>query len=445
MPITSPSARAKTSSIVLPSWDGSTLLTLRVTGTGNAGKYSLDDGVLKVQTDVTASVNILTEIPNKTVSFEYNAQGLRTKKTVTLLGKVTETEYILHGKLVTEMVVRKYDAATPTQITEENVLHFFYDAQSRPAKVEYDGEMYSYLHNLQGDIVGIVDGSGEVVVQYSYDAWGGGEVTLDSILEDGLRKYNPFRYRGYVYDLETELYYLRSRFFNFIDGLFINVDILIGEVGTLLSHNGWTYCKCNAIMLKDINGTEPSLFGIPIDHYKSDWVGRIILAWYLFGKGKKREVTYASWGEYMKRAMTCTCDFCQGEKRMSLKEFTFNAIKQVSQGIQENETREIDITTNVAIENGEHIFGYNYLHGVNNEKGGFRITGTVTRYCGYVSYEVTCTWNDMIDPNLTYTTDRQKAEFAQRIPFAAPMDYEISITWNDSFVENMGGVSVPSY
>ena len=51
-------------------------------------------------------------------------------------------------------------------------LHFFYDAQSRPAMVEFNGTFYSYVHNLQGDIVGIVDSAGNLVVEYKYDAWG---------------------------------------------------------------------------------------------------------------------------------------------------------------------------------------------------------------------------------------------------------------------------------
>ena len=51
-------------------------------------------------------------------------------------------------------------------------MHFFYDAQSRPAMVEFNGALYSYIHNLQGDIVGIVDSAGSLVVEYKYDAWG---------------------------------------------------------------------------------------------------------------------------------------------------------------------------------------------------------------------------------------------------------------------------------
>lgn len=39
----------------------------------------------------------------------------------------------------------------------------------------------------------------------------------------------------------------------------------------------------------------------------------------------------------------------------------------------------------------------------------------------------------------------EKANLAKKIPFADPTDYVISITWEDTFVENLGGVSVPGY
>ena len=51
-------------------------------------------------------------------------------------------------------------------------MRFFYDSQGRPAFVEYDSAMYCYVHNLQGDIVGIIDGYNSLVVEYKYDAWG---------------------------------------------------------------------------------------------------------------------------------------------------------------------------------------------------------------------------------------------------------------------------------
>ena len=33
-------------------------------------------------------------------------------------------------------------------------MHFYYDAQGRPAMVDYNGTKYHYLHNLQGDQTG---------------------------------------------------------------------------------------------------------------------------------------------------------------------------------------------------------------------------------------------------------------------------------------------------
>ena len=53
-----------------------------------------------------------------------------------------------------------------------NRLHFFYDTQDKQAMVEFNGTKYSYAYNLQGDVVAIFDSTGNVVVKYSYDAWG---------------------------------------------------------------------------------------------------------------------------------------------------------------------------------------------------------------------------------------------------------------------------------
>jgi len=35
-----------------------------------------------------------------------------------------------------------------------------------------DDNTYFYVRNAQGDIIKIVNGSGSVVVEYTYDAWG---------------------------------------------------------------------------------------------------------------------------------------------------------------------------------------------------------------------------------------------------------------------------------
>ena len=141
-------------------------------------------------------------------------------------------------------------------------LHFFYDAQSRPAFVEYDGTKYRYLHTLQGDIVGIVDGNGNLVVEYKYDAWGKPIATTGS-MADTLGKYNPFRYRRYIYDDENNLYYLENRYYCAVISKFINVDSKIGTEAAPFAHGLWVYCRNNPVCYYDPDGNDPWHLIIP--------------------------------------------------------------------------------------------------------------------------------------------------------------------------------------
>ena len=132
---------------------------------------------------------------------------------------------------------------------------FYYDAQSRPAMVNFNGTYYTYLHNLQGDIVGLVDSGNNIVVEYKYDAWG--KPTLKRSLTtayDTLATLNPFRYRGYVYDEETGLYYLRNRFYNPVWGRFIGIDdtaTLRFKQNNPIQYNLLSYCYNNTINMID--------------------------------------------------------------------------------------------------------------------------------------------------------------------------------------------------
>ena len=167
-----------------------------------------------------------------TANFKYNENGLRIQKTVN--GVVTN--YILHGKNIVHM----------TQ--GSNSMHFFYDTNNKPAIVEYNGVKYAYVHNLQGDIVAILDSNGTAVVQYKYDAWGK-PISKTGSMASTLGTIQPFRYRGYVYDEETGLYYLRSRYFGSVLCRFISSDGLINR-------NLYAYCDCSPLYSIDPDGTE---------------------------------------------------------------------------------------------------------------------------------------------------------------------------------------------
>ncbi len=74
-------------------------------------------------------------------------------------------------------------------------------------------------------------------------------------MASSLGLHNPLRYRGYVYDNETGLYYLQSRYYNPTIGRFINVDALIATGQGILGNNMFAYCRNNPISRKDASGT----------------------------------------------------------------------------------------------------------------------------------------------------------------------------------------------
>ena len=66
--------------------------------------------------------------------------------------------------------------------------------------------------------------------------------------------FQPFRYRGYVYDWETGLYYLQSRYYDPNTGRFISADILLSTGQGVLGHNCYAYCLGNPVGMVDDGG-----------------------------------------------------------------------------------------------------------------------------------------------------------------------------------------------
>lgn len=92
------------------------------------------------------------------------------------------------------------------------------------------------------------------MIEYKYDAWGKLLQTTGTYATT-LGKLNPFRYRGYVYDEESGLYYLRNRYYNPELQRFINTDFDISGQLDPLSHNIYTYCLNDPINRVDEDGT----------------------------------------------------------------------------------------------------------------------------------------------------------------------------------------------
>jgi RHS repeat-associated protein len=174
-------------------------------------------------------------------TFTYDANGMRIRRA----NGSAIYNYTYHGSRLSHMTYGN------------NELHFYYDASGRPLSVVYNGTTYYYVLNLQGDVVAILDTTGAEVVGYSYDAWGNPLDTTGS-MKLSLGLYNPLRYRGYVYDQETGLYYLQSRYYDPETGRFINADDTdyLGASGTVLGYNLFAYCENNPVNCSDPTGTD---------------------------------------------------------------------------------------------------------------------------------------------------------------------------------------------
>ncbi len=121
---------------------------------------------------------------DNSIHYKYDSNVMRTQKTDN-----SETTYYYYDSKNNLIGMTKGN----------DTLLFYYDTDGNVTLFKYGDTMYYYVKNLQGDIVKIINQSGTVFASYVYDAWG----NIKSVTgAPNLRELNPFRYRGYVYDID---------------------------------------------------------------------------------------------------------------------------------------------------------------------------------------------------------------------------------------------------
>ena len=165
-------------------------------------------------------------------TMEYNTSGQRTKR---ISDEKTYTYIYADDKLMRMTV-------------GDDVLDFSYDASGAPLTMTYNGTVYYYITNLQGDVTSLQQANGGTGAQYAYDAWGN-----IIAMQGDLAELNPLRYRGYVYDQETGFYYLNSRYCDPEIGRFINADNQL-ITNSINGFNLFAYCGNNPVNNSDPTG-----------------------------------------------------------------------------------------------------------------------------------------------------------------------------------------------
>lgn len=172
--------------------------------------------------------------------YTYDASGIRTSKKVNGI----TTEYLTAGGSV---LSEKKNGVWQ---------HYLYDGSGQLMAIRYKGADYYYIRDGLMSITGLVDANGVAVVNYRYDSWG----ILTGItgsMAGTLGKDNPYRFKGYYYDEETGMYYLKSRYYQPEICRFISADsydVLTQSPMALVDTNLYNYCDNNPVYREDENG-----------------------------------------------------------------------------------------------------------------------------------------------------------------------------------------------
>ena len=182
---------------------------------------------------------------NTTYSFTYDHQGRRITKQV---NNDSVIQYVyLNNRLEAE-------------IRSSYTLRFLYDEYNNLYGFYYNDIPYFYLRNALGTIYGIIDQTGKKVVEYTYDAWGKLLTTTRSNDTNNIASINPFIYKAYYYDVETQLFYCNSRYYSPEFCRWISPDsIEYLDPQSINGLNLYCYCMNNPVNYSDGSGHFPIL------------------------------------------------------------------------------------------------------------------------------------------------------------------------------------------
>jgi len=109
---------------------------------------------------------------------------------------------------------------------------------------DINGSKEFYSFNIHNDTTKLVNQSGTILKDYSYDAFGNQKTENENDT-------NPFRYSGEYFDTESGLIYLRARYYDPTIGRFISEDPIKDGL------NWYVYCSNNPVMFVDPLGLDP--------------------------------------------------------------------------------------------------------------------------------------------------------------------------------------------
>lgn len=297
---------------------------------------------------------------------------------------------------------------------------------------------YLSSNDANGNVVALINiGTGKYSAEYQYDGFG------NLLMSNGdYASQNHFRFSSKYSDLETGLTFYGRRYYRANLGRWISRDPIEESSGPnlYLHTSNDPENRYDAIGLQDrVSRNEVRQVLKEEGVLNWDSAGLDILVHWLGGSGLEANVDgerllFRQWKTYM----TEFNDHTTGPNTNYVDRIRPLLVKTAwsMADLANGTTKSVDTMFPAELRNGEGVIGYEYLHDTNEvdvTPGGFQMQGTAKKVLGgrtdclRVDFDIVYRWNDRIDPNARFATDRVKARLARM--FSNPKDYNLHIRW----------------
>jgi RHS repeat-associated protein len=208
--------------------DNGSTLTVKVNGTDQVN-YRWDDQGRLIGAD------IVTPQGTQRIEYRYDADGNR----VAVIFNGEETRYLVDTEEAYAEVVEEYKPDGTIQKSYVRGLDLISQDQQGQESIHHAAGL--------GSVNALTDGNGNVTDRYIYDAFGrliGQQGNTD----------NDFGFTGEQFDENSDLYYLRARYYNPENGRFISKDSFEGFLDDPQSLHKYTYVHNDPVNLIDPSG-----------------------------------------------------------------------------------------------------------------------------------------------------------------------------------------------
>jgi RHS repeat-associated protein len=180
------------------------------------------------------------------VTFKYDPLGRRIEKKVSKQVKKDDDDAVIHTYVYDgQAVILEYETTGDGRTTKTGTTKYVHGPGiDEPLAMMRDNEVYYFHTDGLGSVIALMDKKQKVVEAYEYDSFG--------YLKGDANPMQPFTYTGREWDKEIGLYYYRARYYDPMEGRFIQKDP-IGFKGGI---NLYSYVLNNPLRYKDPYGQD---------------------------------------------------------------------------------------------------------------------------------------------------------------------------------------------